>query len=206
MRGKPLTKLVESPGRDSKGRGFSGTALGRRPQNWAGADPRTGNLKGEKCFCPGVLSSPCPGLPVPGLSCFRVAGSVPSGPCLAFVLFLFLSFGRGRHIPAPGGRDVGSSARTPTQEPAFSRYPSLRSIFSLFSAMFEVELHGLVFEYTDICITYDRHFVGHVFSLGSLQFRLPSVRVTSSYREQADVYVRFMSATFVYSPPCSRCS
>ena len=35
----------------------------------------TGNLKGEKCFCPGVLSSPCPGLPVPGLSWFRVAGS-----------------------------------------------------------------------------------------------------------------------------------
>ena len=62
--------------------------------------------------------------------------------------------------------------------------------------MFEVELHGLVFEYTDICITYDRHYVGHVFSLGSHQVRLSSVRVTSSYREQADVEIHFMSTTF----------
>ena len=87
VRGKPLTKLVESPGRDSKGGGFSGTALGRRPQNRAkGADPRTGNLKGEKCFCPSVLSSPCPGLPVPGLSWFRVAGS-PALPLRVPVCF-----------------------------------------------------------------------------------------------------------------------
>ena len=77
MRGKPLTTVVdELPSWHSKGGGFSSAALGHRPQNRAkGADPRTGNLKGEKCFCPGVLSSPCPGLPVPGLSWFRVAGS-----------------------------------------------------------------------------------------------------------------------------------
>ena len=70
------TVVVELPSWHSKGGGFSGTALGHRPQNRAkGADPRTGNLKGEKWFCPGVLSSPCPGLPVPGFSWFRVAGS-----------------------------------------------------------------------------------------------------------------------------------
>ena len=45
---------------------------------------------------------------------------------------MFLSIGRGRHVPAPGGRDVGSSAGAPTQEPelgtdprtGFFRYPS----------------------------------------------------------------------------------
>ena len=56
----------------------------------SGTDPRTGQrapnqepalLKGETCFCPGVLSSPCPGLPVPGLSWFRFTGS-PALPLL----------------------------------------------------------------------------------------------------------------------------
>ena len=45
---------------------------------------------------------------------------------------MFLSTGRGRHVPAPGGRDVGSSAGAPTREPVqgadprtgFYRYPS----------------------------------------------------------------------------------
>ena len=46
---------------------------------------------------------------------------------------MFLSAGRGRHVPAPSGRDVGSSSeRAPTQEPVqgadprtgFYRYPS----------------------------------------------------------------------------------
>ena len=70
-------------------RGFSSAALGHRPQNRAkGADPRTGNLKGEKCSCPGVLSSPCPGLPVPGLSWFP--GRWFSGPCPFGFLFLFV--------------------------------------------------------------------------------------------------------------------
>ena len=36
--------------------------------------------------------------------------------CFSFCL-MFLSAGRGRHVPAPGGRDVGSSAVAPTQEP-----------------------------------------------------------------------------------------
>ena len=115
---------------------------------------------------------------------------------------MFLSTGRGRHVPAPSGRDVGSSAGAPTQEPALSRYPSLRSIFCLFSAVFEVELHGLVFEYTDICITYDRHFVGHVFSLGSLQVRLPSVRVTCSYREQVYPVILSTASRDVYFSDC----
>ena len=127
--------MVELPSWHSKGGGFSSAALGHRPQNRAkGADPRTGNLKGEKCFCPGVLSSPCPGLPVPGLSCFRVAGS-PALPlrvpaCFLFRL-MFLSTGRGRHVPAPSGRDVGSNAGAPTQEPALSRYPLYAVRFNL---------------------------------------------------------------------------
>ena len=89
MRGKPFTTDVdELPSWHSKGGGFSSAALGHRPQNRAkGADPRTGNLKGEKCFCPGVLSSPCPGLPVAGLSWFRVAGS-PALPLRVPVCFV----------------------------------------------------------------------------------------------------------------------
>ena len=103
---------VESPCRDSKGGGFSGTALGRRPQNRTkGADPRTGTLKGEKWFCPGVLSSLCPGLPCRGFpgSGSLLLRSCPAGPVCSLFRLLSLSFGRGRHVPAPGGRDVGSS-------------------------------------------------------------------------------------------------
>ena len=89
MRGKPLTTVVdELPSWHSKGGGSISAALGHRPQNRAkGADPRTGNLKRETCFCPGVLSSPCPGLPVPGLSWFRVAGS-PALPLRVPVCFV----------------------------------------------------------------------------------------------------------------------
>ena len=98
--------------------------LGHRPQNRAkGADPRTGNLKGEKCFCPGVLSSPCPGLPVPGLFWFRVLRPCPFG-----FLFVFVPTDVSFYWPRASrsssqreGRRV--SAGAPTQEPALSRYP-----------------------------------------------------------------------------------
>ena len=80
------TKLVESPGRDSEAEGS--VALP------SGADPRTGQraptqepalpLRQNK-FLP--RSSPCPGLPVPGLSWFLVAGS-PALPRRVPVWFL----------------------------------------------------------------------------------------------------------------------
>ena len=101
-------------------RGCSSAALGHRPQNRAkGADPRTGNLKGEKWFCPGVLSSPCPGLPVPGLSWFRVAGS-PALPlrvpvCFGSASFFFLlAAGVTFQLPAGGtsGQRRGTDPRT----------------------------------------------------------------------------------------------
>ena len=44
---------------------------------------------------------------------------------------MFLSTGRGRHVPAPSGRDVGSNAAAPTQEPALSRYPLYAVRFNL---------------------------------------------------------------------------
>ena len=70
-----------------------------------------------------------------GLSWFRVAGfsgPAPSGSSLFWFRLMFLFIGRGRHVPAPSGRDVGSSAGAPTQEPelgtdprtGFFRYPS----------------------------------------------------------------------------------
>ena len=164
----------------------------------------TGNLKGEKCFCPGVLSSPCPGLPVPGLSWFRVAGS----PALLLrVPVCFVPPGVSFYWPAgvafqlPAG---GTSGEAQGHRP--KNRPFLVSLFTQyflpFSAMFEVELHGLVFEYTDTCITFDRHFVGHVFSLGSLQVRLPSVRVTCSYREQVYPVILSTASRDVYFSDC----
>ena len=78
---------------------------------------------------------------LPVLAClwrgFPGSGSLVLRPCpfgFLFVLFrlMFLFLGRGRHVPAPSGRDVGSSAGAPTQEPelgtdprtGFFRYPS----------------------------------------------------------------------------------
>ena len=51
------------------------------------------------------------------------SGPAPSGSSLFWFRLMFLSIGRGRRVPAPSGRDVGSSAEAPTQEPALSRYP-----------------------------------------------------------------------------------
>ena len=127
--------MNELPSWHTKGGGFSSAALGHRPQNRAkGADPRTGNLKGEKCFCPGVLSSPCPGLPVPGLSWFRVPGS-PALPlrvpvCFGSASFFFqLAAGVAFQLPAGGtsgqaqGHRPKNRHRAPTQRPALSGTP-----------------------------------------------------------------------------------
>ena len=63
----------------------------------SGADPRTGqraptqepdNLKGETCFCPGVLSSPCPGLQCRG---FPGSGSLVLRSCSGGFLFVLCS-------------------------------------------------------------------------------------------------------------------
>ena len=106
----------------------------------SGTDPRTGRraptqepaiskAKSVSARC-SVFSLSCPAcawsllVPVRGFP-----GPAPSGSFLFWFRLVFLSTGRGRRVPAPSGRDVGSSARAPTQEPAFSRYPSLRSIF-----------------------------------------------------------------------------
>ena len=94
-------------------RGFSSAALGHRPQNRAkGADPRTGTPQRRNVFLPGCfvfsLSWPACGgaFLVPGR---WFSGPAPSGSCLFLFRLMFLSTGRGRHVPAPGGRDVGSA-------------------------------------------------------------------------------------------------
>ena len=123
MSGKPLTTVVdELPSWHSKGGGFSSAALGHRPQKRAkGADPRTGTPLRRNVFLPWC--------PVSSLSWPASAGAflvpdrwfcgpAPSGSSLFLFRLMFLSTGRGRHVPAPGGRDVGSSAGAPTQEPA----------------------------------------------------------------------------------------
>ena len=105
--------VVESPGRDSEGGGFSGTALGRRPQNRAqkmGNDPRTGTLTNgkKKSFSPvrgalaGLLS-----LAVPvGRSDWPVLVPCRSWPLSRlFVCFFLRRF------------------RAPTREPVVTRFP-----------------------------------------------------------------------------------
>ena len=55
---------VESPVGTQKAGGFSALPSGVDPkteQQTEGADPRTGNVKGETYFCPGVLALSCPG-------------------------------------------------------------------------------------------------------------------------------------------------
>ena len=127
MRGKPLTTVVdELPSWHSKGGGFSSAALGHRPQNRAkGADPRTGNLKGEKWFCQvfcllPVLACLCRGFPG--------SGSLVLRPCPFGFLFVFVPTDVSFYWPRTSrsssqreGRRV--SAGAPTQEPALSRYP-----------------------------------------------------------------------------------
>ena len=133
--------LWSSRGRDSK----------KAEGSWlpSGTDPRTGQraptqepalLLSETCFCPGVLSPPCPGLPVPGLSWFRVAGSpalplrVPVCFCSASCFFL-LAAGVTFQLPAGGtsgqaqGHRPKNRYRAPTQGPAFTGIPLRTTLF-----------------------------------------------------------------------------
>ena len=100
---------------------------GRRPKNRHSSKAKRVSAR-VFCLLP-VLACLWRGFPGPGSLVLR--------PCpfgFLFVLFrlMFLFLGRGRHVPAPSGRDVGSSAGAPTQEPelgtdprtGFYRYPS----------------------------------------------------------------------------------
>ena len=92
------------------------------PRNRAkGADPRTGTPPRRYVFSVLVSWPVCAGaFLVPGR---WFSGPAPSGSCLFWFRLVFLSTGRGRHVPAPSGRDVGSNSGAPTQEPAFSGIP-----------------------------------------------------------------------------------
>ena len=77
---------------------------------------------------------------------------------------MFLFIGRGRHVPAPSGRDVGSSSeRAPTQEPVqgadprtgfFQVSPFTQYVYT-FSAMYEEVLLGFGLGYLVIFTTAD---------------------------------------------------
>ena len=124
------TVVDELPSGHSKGGGFSSAALEGSAALPSGAVPRTVQRAPtqEPAFQKKSKRFPswCPGLPVPGLSWFRVPVSLAL-PLRVPVCFgsasFFLSTGRGRHVPAPSERDVGSSSGAPTQGPAFSGIP-----------------------------------------------------------------------------------
>ena len=130
-------------GRRPKNRRVAKLALKRRrvqqrcpraptPEPGKGRRPKNRQSQRRKVFLPGcsVFSlswSACAGaFLVPGR---WFSGPAPSGSCLFLFRLMFLSTGRGRHVPAPSGRDVGSSAGAPTQEPALSRYLPFRTMF-----------------------------------------------------------------------------
>ena len=105
------------------------------PEPGKGRRPKNRQSQRRKVFLPGcsVFSLSWPAcawsllIPVRGFP-----GPAPSGSSLFWFRHMFLFIGRGRRVPAPSGRDVGSSAWAPTQEPAqgadprtgFYRYPS----------------------------------------------------------------------------------
>ena len=137
MRGKPLDHRC---GRVAK------LALERRrvqqrcpraptPEPGEGRRPKNRQSQRRKVFLPGcsVFSLSWPACAWSLLVPVRwFSGPAPSGSSLFWFRLMFLSIGRGRRVPAPSGRDVGSSAVAPTQEPAqgadprtgFCRYPS----------------------------------------------------------------------------------
>ena len=144
-------------------RGFSSAALGHRPQNRAkGADPRTGTPQRRNVFLPGCfvfsLSWPACG------GAFLVPGRWFSLALPLLVPFMFLFTGRGRHVPAPSGRDAGSSSEwAPSQEPElgtdprtgfFQVSPSMQYVY-IFSAMYEEVLFGFGLGYLVIFTTAD---------------------------------------------------
>ena len=105
------------------------------PEPGEGRRPKNRQSQRRKVFLPGcsVFSLSWPACAWSLLVPVRwFSGPAPSGSSLFWFRLMFLSIGRGRRVPAPSGRDVGSSAVAPTQEPAqgadprtgFCRYPS----------------------------------------------------------------------------------
>ena len=82
------------------------------PEPGKGRRPKNRQSQRRKVVLPGYsvfsLSWPaCAGVfLVPGR---WFSGPAPSGSCLFLFRLMFLSTGRGRHVPAPSGRDVGSA-------------------------------------------------------------------------------------------------
>ena len=130
-----------------------------------GLRPYNRHSPNEKCFGLGPRFPACPGWPgwgfFPGLgSLVLFSGSLRVSVCFFFLL-LFLSVGRGRHVPAPRGRDVGSIAGAPTQEPVqgtdprtgFFRYPSTCVFLVCFvaSALVFLFLYATIF--SRLCVS-----------------------------------------------------
>ena len=91
------------------------------PEPGKGRRPKNQQSQRGKVFLPGcsVFSLSWPACAWSLLVPVRwFSGPAPSGFSLFWFRLMFLSIGRGRRVPAPGGRDVGSSAVAPTQEPA----------------------------------------------------------------------------------------
>ena len=70
------------------------------PEPGKGRRPKNRQSQWRKVFLPGCSV-------VPGR---WFSGPAPSGSCLLLFRMMFLSTGRGRHVPAPSGRDVGSNS------------------------------------------------------------------------------------------------
>ena len=123
------------------------------PEPGKGRRPKNRQSQRRKVFLPGCsvfsLSWPaCAGaflVPGPWFS-----GPASSGSCLFLFRLMFLFIGRGRHVPAPSGRDVGSSAGAPTQGPAFSGTP-LRTCFSFISSRLPCSFPPSLLLYFRVC-------------------------------------------------------
>ena len=82
------------------------------PEPDKGRRPKDRHTQTRNVFLPWCLVFSLSWLAVSGLPWFRVDASpvLPRRvPVCSLFRLLSLSFGRGRHVPAPGGRDVGSS-------------------------------------------------------------------------------------------------
>ena len=99
---------------------------GRRPKNRHSKKGETFSVLVSWPACAGAFLVPGP--------CF--SGPAPSGSGLFWFRLVFLSTGRGRHVPAPSGRDVGSSSGAPTQGPAFSGIPLRTALLCTSSRLF----------------------------------------------------------------------
>ena len=120
------------------------------PEPCKGRRPKNRHSKKGETFSVLVSWPACAGA-------FLVPGRWFSGPapCLFWFRLVFLSTGRGRHIPAPSGRDVGSSSGAPTQEPVqgadprtgFYRYPSTYDFVVYLVALVYLVVLALLFPF-----------------------------------------------------------